>query len=189
LRLETAKSPRETEHRPANSRNYRAFSYPPSTRQSGATGWWWTQSARTRLRGDFPANREKNRESAENFGSRHSISPPFPGRLRAFLSSRLTIRNRERMGNNRERSLTFQDEQGGNRAASGDMKWKPLEPIFRRWSLGNAPYFTSRRGSAEVWGRADRKTRAGMTPATIADATTRHWLLGKTIPTPFEHSS
>jgi hypothetical protein len=49
LRRETVQSPSETQPHPANSRNCRAFPNPGASCQSGATGWWRTQSRKTGL--------------------------------------------------------------------------------------------------------------------------------------------
>src|SRR5579863_5947258 len=46
---ETDQPSAEAGLRPTNLRNCRAFLCPPSSRQLGATGWWWTQSLRAGL--------------------------------------------------------------------------------------------------------------------------------------------
>jgi hypothetical protein len=50
MREKTVRSSGETRRHHDNPRNCRAFWKPPSSRQSGATGWWWTQSPRASLR-------------------------------------------------------------------------------------------------------------------------------------------
>jgi hypothetical protein len=57
LRHETVKSPWETRPRSANPQNRRRFSNPPSSCQSGATGWWRWQSAQTGLGPQIPCYR------------------------------------------------------------------------------------------------------------------------------------
>jgi hypothetical protein len=64
---ETAKWSSETARTPAKPRRTRALPDFRKSRQSGATGWWWMQSAQTGLHWrEFPAYFLENRVQAKN---------------------------------------------------------------------------------------------------------------------------
>jgi hypothetical protein len=59
----------QTVLRLANIPESRGFLSPRKRGRFAGTGWWRTQSCKTSLRGPFPANREKNRDSCLKWAS------------------------------------------------------------------------------------------------------------------------